>query len=77
MRLPDSEEKRSKSMSEPRFTIGFTVAEFLSIRAMLVLGKMFTSPEDKKRVQTVLERVGKKWRKEGMPAETVKKIVEL
>jgi len=60
-----------------RIKISLSTREVLSLKSMLVLGRMFTGPDDKERARGVMRRIGGSLKKMGVDPREVDKLTDL
>ena len=57
--------------------VSITIYELIALHCMLGLGKMFTRPDERKKVEALLSRIGKKLETIGMDRDLIDKLVKL
>jgi glycerate kinase len=61
----------------PKISVAMSIEDLMAVCFVMKIGKMFSRPQDLKRVESVLNRIGKILVRRGLKQEIVDKLVIL
>jgi hypothetical protein len=62
---------------ELKINISLSVQDIIALHAMLSMGKMFTRPKERERVENILRSLSYKLRKRGVPEDALQRLRKL